>query len=175
MALQKAMVSSKSNEWATPQDFFDELNIEFGFTLDPCSTPENRKCDKHYTIADDGLSKDWSKDIVFMNPPYGGNTGTWIKKAYEESKKGSTVVCLIVSSTDRSYWHDYVFPYAAQIRFVRGRLKFNDVSTTAPFASAVVIFTEKIKYSQRICYYSKSVLLARKHGEQQIENMGGIL
>ena len=168
MALQKAMVSSKSNEWVTPQDFFDELNDEFGFTLDPCSTDHNRKCEKHYTVEDDGLSKDWSKDIVFMNPPYGGNTGNWIKKAFDESKKGSTVVCLIVSSTDRSYWHDYIFPYAAQIRFVRGRLKFNGVSSTAPFASAVVIFTENVLYKNKICYYQKSVSIAKRNGERQI-------
>ena len=175
MALQKAMVSSKSNEWATPQDFYDELNAEFGFTLDPCSTIENRKCERYYTIEEDGLSKDWSQEIVFMNPPYGGNTGIWIKKAFEESKKGSTVVCLITAGTDRSYWHDYVLPYAAQIRFVRGRLKFNDVSETAPFASAVVIFTENIRYKHRICYYGKSVALAKKCGEAQIQNIGGII
>lgn len=168
MALQKAMVSSKSNEWSTPQDFFDELNEEFNFTLDPCSTHVNCKCERHYTMEDDGLSKDWSEDVVFMNPPYGGNTGGWIKKAYEESKKGSTVVCLIVSSTDRSYWHDYIFPYAAQIRFVRGRLKFNGVSTTAPFASAVVVFTDKITYRNKTCFYHKSVSAAKKHGEKQI-------
>lgn len=103
MALQKAMVSSKTNEWPTPQKFFDELNDEFNFTLDPCATHENHKCAKYFTLEKDGLSQDWSKDTVFMNPPYGGHAGTWLKKAYEESLKGSTVVCLIVSSTDRSY------------------------------------------------------------------------
>jgi len=156
------MVSSKSNEWATPQDFFDELHNEFGFTLDPCSTAENRKCEKHYTIHDDGLSKDWEKQVVYMNPPYGGQTAHWIKKAYEESKRGCTVVCLITSSTDRSYWHDYIFPYAAQIRFVRGRLKFNDATSSAPFASAVIIFTEQVTYDNRICYYDQSVSQAKR-------------
>ena len=168
MALRGAMVSSKSNEWATPQDFYDELNDEFGFTLDPCSTDENCKCVKHYTATDNGLLKDWSNEVVFMNPPYCGQSADWIRKAFLESKKGSLVVCLIVSSTDRSYWHDYIFPYAAQIRFVRGRLKFNGVSTTAPFASAVVIFTDKISFENRICFYSKSVSTARKNGEKQI-------
>jgi len=162
------MVSSKSNEWATPQDFFNELNDEFKFTLDPCSTDENCKCLKHYTLGDDGLSKDWSNDTVYMNPPYGGNTSDWIKKAYTESKNGSLVVCLIVSSTDRSYWHDYIFPYAAQIRFVRGRLKFGQSASTAPFASAVVIFTDKIVYQNRFCYYDKSVSTAKRFGERQI-------
>ena len=63
--------SSKSNEWTTPQYLFDELDDEFKFTLDPCATDENAKCSKYFTIEDDGLSKDWSKDVVFMNPPYG--------------------------------------------------------------------------------------------------------
>lgn len=53
------MFSSQSNEWATPQLFFDKLNEEFGFTLDPCCTHENAKCEHHYTIEEDGLSKNW--------------------------------------------------------------------------------------------------------------------
>lgn len=163
MALQKAMVSSKSNEWSTPKDFYDSLHLEFNFTLDPCATNDNHKCDKFYTLEDNGLAKSWVGEKVFMNPPYGGHTGDWIKKAYEESKnKNTTVVCLIVSSTDRSYWHEYIFPYAAEIRFIRGRLKFNNSKNTAPFASAIVIFDEnksfinfkdyksRVKFNQRI-------------------------
>jgi site-specific DNA-methyltransferase (adenine-specific) len=153
------MVSSKSNEWATPQDLFEELNAEFKFTLDPCSTDENCKCEKHYTLLDDCLSKSWSGDVVFMNPPYGGNTGAWIKKALEESKSGCTVACLIVAAIDRSYWHDYIFPYAAQIRFVRGRLKFCGSSSTAPFASAIIIFTDKIRYKDKYRYNYKPALV----------------
>jgi len=156
MALQKAMVSSKTNEWATPQLLFEDLDKEFKFTLDPCSTHENHKCDKYFTLEDDGLKQDWSNDIVFMNPPYGGHTGDWIKKALDESRKGATVVCLIVSSTDRSYWHDYIFPFASQIRFVRGRLKFGVATTTAPFASALVIFSPQ-EYKNKIIYYDESV------------------
>lgn len=161
MALQKAMVSSKSNEWSTPQDFFDELNKEFNFTLDPCATKENKKCKKYYTLKQDGLTKNWSKDVVFMNPPYGGHTGTWLAKAYEESKKGAIVVCLIVSSTDRSYWHEYIFPFAAEIRFIRGRLKFGNVKSTAPFASAIVVFDSTLPfrkfkdYKTRIKFYPR--------------------
>ena len=151
MALQKAMVSSKSNEWATPQDLFDKLNKEFNFTLDPCSTKENAKCKNFYTIEDDGLSKLWTDQIVFMNPPYGGHTGDWIKKAFESSSGGATVVCLIVSSTDRSYWHEYIFPYAKQIRFIRGRLHFNNSKSSAPFASAIIIFSHK-HYKDQIIF-----------------------
>jgi phage N-6-adenine-methyltransferase len=155
MALQKAMVSSKSNEWETPYNFFMELHKEFHFTLDPCCTLQTAKCYKHYTKLEDGLKQDWSKDVVFMNPPYGGHTGDWIKKAYEESLKGAVVVCLIVSSTDRSYWHEFIFPFASQIRFVRGRIKFGNSKSTAPFASAVVIFSQK-KYEEKIVYTKKT-------------------
>jgi len=154
MGIKKAMISSKSNEWETPKDLFYELNNEFEFTLDPCATNKNYKCKKYYTQKDNGLIKDWSNERVFMNPPYGGNTGKWIRKAYQESLKGSLVVCLIVSSTDRSYWHDYIFPYASEIRWLRGRLKFGYSKSTAPFASAIIIFNNHIAQKQ-IFYQAK--------------------
>ena len=132
--------SSKSNEWATPQNLFDELNDEFNFTLDPCATDENAKCNKYFTIEDDGLSKDWSNEVVFMNPPYGREIKKWIKKAYEESLKGATVVCLIPARTDTTYWHDFIFDKADDIRFLRGRLKFGNSKNSAPFPSAIVVY-----------------------------------
>jgi len=164
----EVMTSSISNEYATPQDFFDELDREFGFTLDPCSTHKNAKCPKHFTKAENGLFQDWVGETVFMNPPYGRETPNWIKKAFIESLKGATVVCLIVPATDRSYWHDYIFPYAAQIRFVRGRLKFNDGKESAPFPSAVVIFTQKIKYDRKYCFFENSIADCTKRGKKQI-------
>lgn len=132
--------SSKSNEWATPQNLFDELNKEFNFTLDPCATDENAKCSKYFTIEDDGLSKDWSNNVVFMNPPYGREIKRWIKKAYEESLNGATVVCLIPARTDTTYWHDFIFGKANDIRFLRGRLKFGNSKNSAPFPSAIVVY-----------------------------------
>ena len=146
--------SSKSDEWETPKELFDKLNDEFGFTLDPCCTEENAKCQKFYTIAEDGLSKSWENEVVFMNPPYGRSIGDWVKKAFCESQKGATVVCLIPARTDTSYWHDYIFG-KAEIRFLRGRIKFqnrllssrrDDGSykvTGAPFPSAIVIYRGK--------------------------------
>jgi len=154
MALQEAMVSSKCNEWDTPIHFFNKLDKEFGFTLDPCCRKDTAKCTKYYTIHDNGLNKDWSRDVVFMNPPYGGHTGDWVNKAYRESLRGAVVVCLIVSSTDRSYWHEYIFPFAAQIRFIRGRISFGNSKSTAPFASAIIIFDKK-QYNKKIIYYPK--------------------
>lgn len=134
--------SSETNEWATPQDFFDKLNDEFHFTLDPCSTDDNCKCEKHYTIRDNGLQQDWSNDVVFMNPPYGRDIDKWIRKAYGESLRGAIVVCLIPARTDTSYWHDYIFN-KSEIRFIRGRLSFGDGKNPAPFPSAVIIYNNK--------------------------------
>tara|TARA_B100001094_G_C18114105_1_gene762929 strand:+ start:736 stop:1164 length:429 start_codon:yes stop_codon:yes gene_type:complete len=140
----KVHFSSKSNEWTTPQNFYIKLNDEFNFTLDPCCTKESAKCKKYYTIEDDGLSQDWSNEIVFMNPPYGREISKWVKKAYQESLKGAIVVCLIPARTDTRYWWDFIFPYA-EVRFIKGRLKFtnNGKSAPAPFPSAIVIFGGK--------------------------------
>ena len=132
--------SSKSNEWTTPKDFYENLNKEFNFTLDPCATKDNYKCKKFYTKDDDGLTKDWSQEIVFMNPPYGREIKHWIKKAYDESLKGAVVVCLIPARTDTSYWHNYCMK--GEIRFIKGRLKFSN-KNSAPFPSALVIFKGK--------------------------------
>ena len=132
--------SSKTNEWSTPQAFFDELNKEFNFTLDPCATRENAKCTKYFTVEDDGLKQDWSNDVVFMNHPYGREIKYWVQKAYEESLKGATVVCLIPARTDTTYWHNYIFGKADDIRFIKGRLKFGGSKNPAPFPSAIIIY-----------------------------------
>lgn len=79
-ARMKAHYSSATNEWVTPQPVFDKLHEEFQFTLDPCCTRESAKCAKYYTASDDGLSKDWSSDRVFMNPPYGRAIALWMRK-----------------------------------------------------------------------------------------------
>jgi len=134
----KVHYSSQSNEWETPQDLFDDLDDEFHFTLDPCCTKENTKCKKYYTAEDNGLSKSWAGEIVFMNPPYGREIGKWAKKAYGEWQDGATVVCLVPSRTDTAYWHDYFMK--GEIRFIRGRVKFSNSKQGAPFPSAIIIF-----------------------------------
>lgn len=131
--------SSKTNEWATPQDFFDRLDAEFNFTLDPCSDDSNAKCPTYYTKEDDGLSKSWADEVVFMNPPYGRAIAEWVRKAYVESREGALVVALIPARTDTRYWHDYVMK-SDEIRLVKGRLKFGDGRNSAPFPSAIVVW-----------------------------------
>jgi phage N-6-adenine-methyltransferase len=131
--------SSATPEWYTPQGLYDELHAEFKFTLDPCCTHENAKCEKHYTREEDGLKQSWHGEVVFMNPPYGREIGAWMRKAYEScNRNGATVVCLVPARTDTAWWHDYAMK--GEIRFLRGRLKFGGAMVNAPFPSAVVIF-----------------------------------
>lgn len=139
--ITRGLFSSETNEWATPQAFFDGLDKEFHFTLDPCSTDSNAKCELHYTIDNDGLTQDWGGQRVFCNPPYGREISKWVKKCHDEAKKPDTlVVMLIPARTDTAYFHDYIYRKAREIRFIRGRLHFNDSKQGAPFPSMVVIF-----------------------------------
>lgn len=135
-----ALLSSKNTEWETPQDFFDKLNAEFHFTLDPCALPETAKCKKYYTPNDDGLLQDWAGESVFCNPPYGRQIGAWVRKCREESWKPNTkVVMLIPARTDTLWFHTHIYN-KAEVRFIKGRLKFGGAKTSAPFPSMVVIF-----------------------------------
>ena len=129
--------SSATDLWSTPQDFFDKQNAIYGFTLDVCATADNAKCARYYTEADNGLGQPW-QGVCWMNPPYGRTIGHWMKKAYESSQTGATVVCLVPSRTDTRWWHDYAMK--GQIEFIRGRLKFGDAKNSAPFPSALVVF-----------------------------------
>lgn len=137
------MLSSEDMTWETPQDFFDELNKEFKFTLDPCATPKTAKCKKFYTKKEDGLLQDWEGETAFCNPPYGTEIKHWVRKCYEEAQKPNTkVVMLIPARTDTIYFHSYIY-HKAEIRFIKGRLKFGGKqkgSGSAPFPSCVVIF-----------------------------------
>lgn len=112
-----------SVEWATPPEIFDPLNAEFGFTLDPASSPWNAKAPTFYTAEDDGLSKPWAPHTVWLNPPYGRGIGLWLAKAVAEAKVGATVVALIPNNTDTAWFHDHVLPFA-ELRWVRGRVQF---------------------------------------------------
>lgn len=139
----ETMLSSKDMTWETPQEFFDKLNAEFSFTLDPCASKETAKCKKFYTIEDDGLSKDWVGETVFCNPPYGSAIKNWVKKCSDEGDKPkTTVVMLIPARTDTRYFHDFIYN-KAEMRFIKGRLKFlvnKKEMSSAPFPSMIVIF-----------------------------------
>lgn len=147
-SMNSALLSSKNLNWCTPKDFFNKLDSEFHFVLDAAATEKNKKCERCYTPEIDGLSQSWNVGgAVFCNPPYGKETGKWVKKAYEEAQKGATIVLLIPARTDTSYFHDYIYN-KAEIRFIRGRLNFADEDgniypSPAPFPSMLVIYNKR--------------------------------
>jgi len=132
------MRSSNTDQWATPQYLFDTLDKEFHFTLDVCADQTNHKTARYYDKAQDGLRHAWT-GVCWMNPPYGRAIGDWVKKAYEESRGGAVVVCLLPARTDTRWWRDYVMR-ASELRFISGRVKFGDAGQGAPFPSVIAIF-----------------------------------
>ena len=133
--------TSNRNDWETPDELFDPLNDEFGFTMDVCATEENKKCWMCYTEKEDGLSQDWAQWYAcWMNPPFNKNK-EWVKKAYEESLKGATVVCLVPARTNTNWWHDYCMK--GEVRFIKGRPVFKGATGGLPQPLAIVIFRGK--------------------------------
>ena len=129
--VNRGLFTSLRTNWKTPKAIFEALNSEFHLDYDPCPTsPEV-----------DGLESDWG-NINFVNPPYGKEINKWIQKGYAEFLRGKTVVFLLPSRTDTAWWHDYIMK-ATEIRFIRGRLRFDDQKTPAPFPSAIAVFKQK--------------------------------
>lgn len=144
--------SSKKQDWLTPKYLFDYFNETFKFTLDPCASADNALCKKFYTEHDDGLSKSWENEHVFLNPPYGRDIGKWIEKAYKESADNNAlVVCLLPARTDTHWFWDYC--KHGFIMFLQGRVKFSGHKNSAPFPSMIVVF---------------SPFPARKHTQEEI-------
>ncbi len=139
-----AAYTSNRDDWETPRWLFDQIDAVWHFDLDPASNGRNQLCKEHFTAEDDGLSRSWGGHRVFLNPPYGRSIGDWVRKAADESKKPDTiVVCLIPARTDTRWWWDHVEPNAAEVSFIRGRLKFcidGIEQGAAPFPSALVRF-----------------------------------
>lgn len=135
------MFSSATDNWSTPQDFFDKLNDEFHFTLDVCADENNHKCEHYYTKETNGLIRPWI-GTVWCNPPYGRQIGEWVRRAYLSSRLApTTVVMLLPARTDTRWFHDYIYNKPnVEIRFIKGRLKFGGCKNSAPFPSMVVIF-----------------------------------
>lgn len=152
-ATRKAMHSSKTDEWSTPQDFFDVLNQEFDFGLDAAATAENAKCPRFYSAEFDSLRCCWLEPVlhrerktVWCNPPY-SRLAEFLAKAAAERLIGVTTVMLIPSRTDTKAFHEHVWDRekhqpreGVQIRPVKGRLKFGGSKNSAPFPSTVVVF-----------------------------------
>lgn len=128
--MAKPHFSSLRMDWRTPKAVYQVLDSEFQFDHDPCPANWDGKVD--------GLTSDWG-GTNYVNPPYGRELPKWVEKGYREWRKGKTVVFLIPSRTDTRWWHDYCMK-ATEIRYIKGRLKFDDQPNPAPFPSAIVIF-----------------------------------
>jgi site-specific DNA-methyltransferase (adenine-specific) len=139
---------SRGSDWSTPQDLFDELDKEFGFTLDPCASDWNHKYKNYFTETENGLLQDWGKNAVFCNPPYGKALNDWMRKAYESAQKGATVVCLVPAATDTAWWHN--FALKGEIRCLRGRPRFvtKEGSWQQTFSPSVIVVFRKERDSQ---------------------------
>lgn len=139
MSQFKTKFESKRQDWETPDEIFKPLDDEFQFLLDVCATSENKKCPLFFNKERDGLTQDWSifTGACWMNPPF-GEQGKWVRKAYQESRKGAIVVCLLPSRTNTNWWHDYCMK--GEIRFIRGRPKFKGAKHGLPQPLSIVIF-----------------------------------
>jgi phage N-6-adenine-methyltransferase len=166
--INKSLFSSACTEWETPQKLFDKLNDEFNFDLDAAASEANTKCKHFFTIVDNALLQNWYRPdegirTVWINCPYGrGITGKWVKKAYEESKKGATVVALLPARTDTKFFHEWIYKPSCEdghlpseckrvfIRFIKGRLVFEidgepirdkkGRPSSAPFPSMIIVW-----------------------------------
>ena len=126
----KGLFLSKRSDWRTPKVLLQELQREFGVLWDPCPTNADFN----------GLQVEWHQN-TFVNPPYSRETIKWCRKAVQEYKKGKTVIMLLAARTDTKWFHDYILPHAKEVRFIRGRLKFDDRGP-APFPSMIVVLKE---------------------------------
>lgn len=142
MIKRDALFSSLTDEWATPQELFNQLNDEFHFTVDVCASEENAKVNKYFTKDQDGLNQDWSDEIVWCNPPYGRTVTQWVRKAYEHFIGGGKAVLLLPARTDTRWFHEYVYG-KAEIRFIKGRIKYGNAKWNAPFPTMIVIYRKK--------------------------------
>lgn len=139
----RARTSSIRDDWTTPQSLFDLLHAEFGFTLDPCCHVHTAKCPQFFTRDTDGLSQQWAPARVFMNPPYGREIPRWMEKAHSESLRGALVVALVPVRSDTRWWHDHVIGAKAEVRFLKGRPRFEldgKPGVATPFPCAVIVY-----------------------------------
>lgn len=140
------MFSSKTDQHPTPQAFFDRVNLEVGpFEVDVCADATNTKCQRFFSVADDGLAQDWAGLRCWMNPPYGREIGAWVEKAHDAAARGATVACLLPSRTDTAWFQRYCLPVIKGLipgtwEFVKGRLKFGNATNSAPFPSLLIVF-----------------------------------
>lgn len=134
-----APVHLSKDLWETPDPLYVKLDLEFGFTLDPCCLIDSAKCKLFYTPAENGLIQSWAGQKVFMNPPYSRrNIDVWVKKMTSEDNALIRVALLPVSTS--SDWYQNYISGKHEVRFINKRLRFKGAPFTAPFSSMIVVF-----------------------------------
>ena len=136
--VEQTWFKAKSVEYETPDEIWEPLNDEFGFTLDVAARPENAKCETYFTELDDGLSQEW-EGVCWMNPPFGRVMQKWVRKAHAAWNNGATVVALIPARTNTKWWHDCIQDIA-EVRFIRGEVKFKGFDRGLWMPMAVIIW-----------------------------------
>lgn len=126
------MMTSKRQDWRTPKAIYEALNKEFCFDFDPCLINDGKLHPK------DMLGSSWDGKSIYVNPPY-KDLAKWIKKCHDEWNKNKTVVMLIPARTDTKAFHEYIY-HKAELRFIKGRLCFDDSGKPAPFPSMIVVW-----------------------------------
>ena len=135
--MNESLFTSNRHDWQTPRSLFDPLNQEFAFTIDAAATSANAMLPRFWTIQDNALAQDWKRERVWCNPPYGREQKAFIVKAAQ--LEAIITVLLLPARPDTAVWHDYIFPLA-EVRFLRGRVRFVGGKSAAPFPSALAIF-----------------------------------
>lgn len=164
----RVLTATGNVERATPPDVFAWLDRQFRFDLDVCATPENAKCSRYFTRADNGLAQEWGARS-FMNPPFGKSIGDWVRKARDTAatRSNAVVVCVLPSRVDAEWWRRYVlqgdapiaswsstvFDVVQQVLVLRlarlqvhvwhfgERVAFDGLKSGAPFPTSVVVFS----------------------------------
>lgn len=143
------MLASRTDNWATPQKFFNTLDNEFQFTLDAAASAGNAKCAYYFNRRQNGLLQDWGTHSVFLNPPYGRCIAEWAEKSLDAARRGATVVMLLPARTDTAWYHDIGLLPETEVRFVRGRVKFGGSKYAAPFPSMVLVLRPRHRRNVR--------------------------
>lgn len=138
----EVMFSSQTKHWSTPMDLFNKLNSKYHFTLDACADTTNYKVKKYFNEKQNGLIQSWQNNIVWVNPPYGRTIGEWVKKASEECSATCSIMMLLPARVDTRWFHDFIYhnPHCT-FNFIKGRLKFSNSKSSAPFPSMLVYFS----------------------------------
>lgn len=136
------MPQSKTDKWATPPHIIELVVREFGaIDLDPASDGSNAVCSRFYTETTNGLIQEWNGNLVYVNPPYGRVLNDWVGKALDEFDAGRAkrIVMLLPSRTCTRWFHRLYERTDVEIRFLKGRLKYGDGTSPAPFPSMIVV------------------------------------